>query len=137
VSPDGKWLAFVTNESGRDEVYVQPYPGPGPRQQISTGGGVAPAWAKSGRELFYTTAITGPLRMMSVPITLAPFTAGSPRVVFEGTFNLQATTRGYSVSADGQRFYLTQMNDRPPVRVTRMVLVQNWVEELKRRVPIK
>jgi serine/threonine-protein kinase len=134
-SADGKWLAYVSNESGRDEVYVQPYPGPGPRQQVSTDGGTAPAWARNGRELFYTTPYTGRLRMMAVPIALSPFRAGSPRALFEGDFSLQNTTRGYDVSADGQRFFLTQMKERPPVRPDRIVLVQNWGEELKRRVP--
>ncbi len=52
-SPDGRWLAYASNESGQSEVYVQPYPGPGPRQQVSTDGGTAPAWARDARELFY------------------------------------------------------------------------------------
>ena len=56
LSPDGRWLAYVSNQSGRVEVYVQPYPGPGARQQISVDGGTAPAWSRDGRELFYMTA---------------------------------------------------------------------------------
>jgi serine/threonine-protein kinase len=135
VSPDGHWLAYVSNESGRNEVYVQPYPGPGARRQISNAGGVTPAWARNGRELFYTTASDGHLRMMSVSITLAPFTAGSPQALFEGVYGLQSLTRGYSVTADGQKFYLTQVKERPSVRATHMVLVENWAEEVKRRVP--
>jgi serine/threonine-protein kinase len=136
-SADGRWVAYVSTESGRSEVYVQPYAGPGPRRQISTDGGDAPAWSRNGRELFYTSAGSGHIRMMAVPITLDPFATGSPRMLFEGTFSLQASTRGYDVSADGQRFYLTQLKERPPVRATHMVLVQNWVEELKQRLPVK
>ena len=135
-SPDGRWLAYVSGESGRSEVYVQPYPGPGPRRQVSINGGTAPAWSRNGRELFYTSGTTGQIRMMTVPITLAPFTFGTPRMLFEGTFSLQATTRGYDVTADGQRFFLTQSKERPPVRPTHLVLVQNWLEELKQRVPV-
>jgi hypothetical protein len=136
-SSDGRWLAFVSSESGRSEVYVQPYPGPGPRRQVSTDGGYAPAWSRNGRELFYTTATSGHIRMMAVPITQDPFTAGPPRTLFEGVFSLQALTRGYDVSADGQRFFLTQAKERPLTRANQMVLVQNWVEELKQRLPVQ
>ena len=138
-SPDGRWLAYVSDESGRSEVYVQPYPGPGPRHRVSTGGGAAPAWSRRG-EMFYTVQVTPELmRMMSVPFTVTPsFAAGTPQVLFEGLYGrLQGLTRGYDVSLDGQTFYLTQRKTRPPIRVTQMVLVQNWVEELKRRVPTK
>jgi hypothetical protein len=58
-------------------------------------------------------------------------------MLFEGTYGNQFATRDYDVSPDGQTFYLTQLKQRPPIRATEMVLVQNWVEELKRRVPIR
>jgi hypothetical protein len=138
-SPDGRWLAYASDESGRDEVYVQPYPGPGPRHQISAQGGTQPAWARNGRELFYTVpdpnATTG--KMMAVAVTLTPtLTAGVPRLlesVVEITF-----PRGYDVSTDGRRFITTRENARSPEPPpAQMILVQHWVEELKRRAPTK
>jgi serine/threonine-protein kinase len=142
-SPDGRWLAYASDESGRTEVYVQPYPGPGPRQQVSATGGTAPAWSHDGRELFYTTtqstggqaALT---RMIAVPVTLgSTFTAGAPRQLFEGRYGATAAIRAYDVSTDGRRFLMVQPKERPPVAAAEMILVQNWLEELKARVPAK
>ena len=80
-SPDGRWLAYVSNESGRYEIYVQPYLGPGGRWQISTEGGTEQVWNPNGRELFYRN---GP-KMMAVDIATQPnFAAGKPRVLFQG-----------------------------------------------------
>jgi Tol biopolymer transport system component len=138
-SPDGRWLAYVSNESGRDEVYVQPYPALGPRKQISPDGGVQPAWSHSGRVLFYTSLLgAGPLRMMAVSITTArSFEASAPQTLFEGNYQGQTLTRGYDVSFDDQRFFLPQMKPQPPIQPAQMILVQNWIEELKRRVPTR
>jgi serine/threonine-protein kinase len=143
LSPDGRWLAYMSEESGRPEVYVQPYPGPGPRQQVSANGGTGPAWSRDGRELFYSTAQTFggqavPTRMMTVPITLRPtFTVGAPRQLFEGRFGATAGIRSYDVTADGRRFLMVQQKERPPVAAAEMILVQNWLEEVKTRVPSK
>ncbi len=142
-SPDGRWVVYVSNESGRNEVYVQPYPGPGPRRLVSTEGGTAPAWSRDGRELFYTTAqSTGGqaslTKMMVVPVALRPtFTAGTPRMLFQGRYGSTAFLRGYDVSPDGQRFLMVQQKERPAATVADMLLVQNWVEELKRKVPTR
>jgi Tol biopolymer transport system component len=142
-SPDGGWLAYASNESSRSEVYVQPYPGPGSRELVSTDGGTAPGWARHGRELFYTTTQTiggqaAPTRMMVVPITLGTtFSVGAPRMLFEGRYGATCCMRPYDVTADGRRFLMLQQKERPPVSVSNMVLVQNWVEELKARVPVK
>jgi Tol biopolymer transport system component len=138
-SPDGRWLVYSSNESGRDEVYVQPYPGPGGKQQVSVEGGFAPAWARNGRELFYTVAEPGgSTKMMAVDVTMgATFTAGAPRVLFEGQYTNTIAGRGYDVTPDGRRFLMVQVNqDQPrPAPPTTMILVQHWVEELKRLVP--
>lgn len=138
-SPDGRWIAYVSNESGRDQVYVQPYPGPGARHQVSTDLGSAPLWARSGRELFYIArpAATGFNRMMAVDVTLgATFTAGKPRMLFEGQYPLTGTVRGYDVSPDGRRFLLFQFKEEAPApAITEVVMVQNWFEELQRKVP--
>jgi Tol biopolymer transport system component len=80
-SPDGHWMAYTSDESGRWEVYAQPYPGPGGKWQISTDGGTEPVWNPVGRELFYRSGN----RMMAVPVTLQPgFSAGKPVAMFEG-----------------------------------------------------
>jgi Tol biopolymer transport system component len=140
-SPDGRWLAYTSNESGRIEVYVQPYPGPGPRQQVSTDGGAGPAWSRDGRELFFmTTQTTGGqathTKMMSVAVELRPtFTAGVPRLIFEGKYGASAGIRSYDVTADGRRFLMVQQKERPAVSAAEMILVLNWAEELKARVP--
>jgi serine/threonine-protein kinase len=140
LSPDGRWLAFVSNQSGRAEVYVQPYPGPGARQQISVDGGTAPAWSRDGRELFYTTtsSVGGQAtltKMMVVSIQLKPtFTAGTPRMLFQGRYGATANIRGYDVAPDGRRFLMVQQQERPAMRLSDMIIVQNFVEELKQKV---
>jgi len=139
-SPDGRWLAYVSNESGRDEVYVQPYPGPGGRQQVSTEGGIQPAWARNGRELFYTTDVPGTgrkIKMMVADVKIAPtFTAGKPRMLFEGPYWSNIPLRGYDVAPDGRRFLMVESKEQPPApALAEMVLVLNWFEELKQKVP--
>lgn len=139
-SPDGRWLAYVSDESGRQEVFVRPYPGPGGGQAISTGGGNSPAWSRDGRQLFFTTlpAPEVTLKMMAVLVTAGPtFTAGTPRALFEGRYNSNPAVRQYDVSRDGSQFLMIRPLDRPAVKPTHMILVQNWFEELKRLVPAK
>ena len=140
-SPDGRWLAYVSNESGRHEVYVQPYPGPGERHLISTNGGEQPAWSANGRELFYVQggmyAPGGVPTLMSVKIATAQaFLAGTPEAVFESPDLASAWGRGYDVASDGRRFLLTLSKEAttslPPAQ---MIFVQHWFEELKRLVP--
>ena len=111
-SPDGRWLAYISDESGRYEVYVQSCPGPGGTVQISRGGGTEPAWNSNGRELFYRSQGFGSQgKMMAVDIVTEPdFTAGNPRTLFEGAY-LASTSRevpNYDVSADGQRFLMVK-----------------------------
>ena len=137
VSPDGHWLAYFSNESGQDEVYVRPFPKvDGGRWQISTGGGTRPAWARSGRELLYLT----PTALMSVSVQTTPtFSAGNPQKVFDGVFYAAVATRTYDVSADGQRFLMIKNTastgeTAPPAS---MVVVEHWTEELKRLLPVK
>ena len=141
-SPDGRWLAYASNESGRAEVYVQPYPGPGPRVLVSTEGGDAPAWRGDGAELFYLTLPTqsSPRSMMAVPVqsTATGLAAGAPRRLFDASaFGFVIGTRGYDVTRDGQRFLMVQTLEPPPQTPTNLVLVSNWLDELRRRVPMR
>ena len=118
---------------------MQPFPGPGPLELVSIDGGVQPAWARNGRELFYLAPGPGPTtRMMVVDVTLGPpFTAGRARVLWEAVrTRYPAGTGGrvYDVTPDG-RFVITQQRDAPQPPITHVTLVQNWLEELKRLAP--
>ena len=132
-SPDGRWLAYISDESGRSEIYVQPYPGPGGKWQISTEGGKEPVWNPNGRELFYRSGD----KMMAVDITTQPgFAAGKPRMLFEGQYQpTPATIPNYDVTPDGQRFLMLKPVEQAQAAPTQINVVLNWFEELKRRVP--
>ncbi len=123
-SPDGRWLAFTSEESGRNEIYAAPFPGPGGRVQLSTSGGVMPRWRRDGKELFYLSA---DLRLMSVEIQTSGATldAGVPKVLFEP----HPLPSFFDVSPDGQRFLLipSGVEQSPP-----MTLVQNWTAGLRK-----
>jgi eukaryotic-like serine/threonine-protein kinase len=130
-SPDGRWIAYTSNESGRDEVYVQPFPGPGGKWQISVAGGAEPVWAHGGGEIFYRVGD----RMMAVRVTRDQgFSAESPRELFHGAY--VPTRRGeasYDVSLDDRRFLMVQRDEQSAA--TRIDVIVNFAAELNRRVP--
>jgi len=128
-SPDGRWLAYVSNESGRDEVYVQPFPGPGPELPISSEGGTEPVWAKTGHEVFYRNGN----KMLTVKIATEPqFSTARPEVLFEGPYAVAAGPN-YDVTRDGQRFLMLREIERQPAPPpTTLHVVLNWFGELKR-----
>ncbi len=132
-SPDGRSLAYISDRSGRFEVYVQPFPGPGDVRQLSTDGGTEPVWARNGRELFFRQGE----RMMVVDISTTPtLSASRPRVLFVGRFEMGFLVPGaryYDVSADSQRFLMLRSEDLAAPRQLRLVV--NWFEELERLVP--
>jgi serine/threonine-protein kinase len=133
VSPDGRWLAYVSDESGRDEIYVRPFPevDAGGRWQVSTGGGTQPLWARNGRELFYRTVEA----VIAVPIETDPnFRQGNPEVVFEGNYHLFQGGPNYDVSPDGERFLMIRQ-DEGASSTSQIIVVQNWFEELERLAP--
>jgi serine/threonine protein kinase/Tol biopolymer transport system component len=132
-SPDGRWLAYVSNESGRYEIYVQPYPGPGGKWQISTEGGNEPLWNPNGRELFYRSGD----KMMAVDIaTQLGFAAGKPRMLFEGRYEPSPVpATNYDVSRDGQRFLMLKPSEQAQAAPTQINVVLNWFEELRQKVP--
>ena len=132
-SPYGLWLANVSDESGRYEIYVQPYPGPGGKYQISTEGGTEPVWNRNGRELFYRSGD----KMMAVDIsTQHSFAAGKPRMLFEGHYvPTPVSFPNYDVSPDGQRFLMLKPSESEGAAPTQINVVLNWFEELKQKVP--
>jgi dipeptidyl aminopeptidase/acylaminoacyl peptidase len=133
-SPDGHWLAYISDESGRPEIYVKPYPGPGGKWQISTEGGSEPAWNHNGRELFFRSGS----KMMAVEVTTLPtFSAGKPKLLFEGQYvPVQAglMSTAYDVSPDGQRFLMIKAGEQAQAP-SQINVVLNWFEELKQKVP--
>jgi Tol biopolymer transport system component len=130
-SPDGRFIAYTSDESGRDEIYVMPYPGPGGKSQVSRDGGTMPRWNSSGRELFFLSAGA----MMVAEVTTSPaFSAQSPRALFD----LPALTRGgvpYDVAPDGTRFLVSRVQGGASAETIELRVVVNWFEELRRLAP--
>jgi serine/threonine-protein kinase len=135
-SPDGKWLAYTSNESGRDEVYVRPFPRTeGAARLISVNGGSGPVWAPDGLTLYYRGA-SGEL--MAVSTTLTPgFTAARPRALFRyaGLFRMSGTAAAYDIHPDGQRFIMVTEGEGPPNERAQVNVVLNWFDEVRRVVP--
>jgi serine/threonine-protein kinase len=133
LSPDGQWLAFVSNESGDNAVYVRRFSGSGRKIRISAGSGQEVAWAPDGHELFYRSGD----RMMAVDIVTQPaFRAGKPHLLFERRFANGGPWRDYDVSLDGRRFLMLKPTNEDVV-LTQMNVVINWFEEVSQRVPAK
>jgi Tol biopolymer transport system component len=124
-SPDGKWVAYVSNESGRDEVYAMPFPPTGAKQQISTAGGDVPRWRADGKELFYLTPTAD---LMAAEITRPGGTLQTGKQ--QRLFTLLSNRTVYAPSPDGQRFLVSQTGSTtaaPPLTV-----VHNWRALLKK-----
>lgn len=130
-SPDGRFVAYVSNESGRPEVYVQSFPGPGGKWQVSTGGGDQPQWRRDGKELFY---VAPDKNLMAVPVTVGgSFETGTPVSLFRTRVRTTALTderNNYIFTPDGQRFLISNLleeGNKQPIMV-----VLNWAANLKR-----
>ena len=140
ISRDGRWLAYASNETGSYEVFVQPFPNVSDGEwQISTGGGVEPVWAHNGRELFFLDPTTFELKGAEFSTTADSFQRGRITTLFtapEGPLSrlLRGGVRAYDVALDDERFLMTRAveSDEGPASV---VVVQNFFEELKARVP--
>jgi serine/threonine-protein kinase len=127
VSPDGKWVAYDSDESGRQEVFVRHFPNVNAgKWTISTGGGRQPHWAPNGRELYY--ALGSAIYSVSVETKGDSFVAGAPEMLFSGPFDLLTTD--YTLSVDGARFIMVESD--PNARPTQIQVVLNWAEEVKR-----
>ena len=138
-SPDGRYVAHVSDQTGEREIYIRPFPGPGGQETVSVGGGDEPAWAPNG-ELFYRRP--SDYAMMVVDVSTDPtLSVGQPRELFRGgTYDGGSSRAKYAVTADGARFLMsasratsteTAGGTRP-----RVVVVQNWHQELLERVPV-
>ena len=135
-SPDGRWLAYSSNESGTQEVYVRPFPGPGGRWQVSTGGGRLPLWSRDGRELLFQTLDR---RVMAVTYTAKgdSFAAGKPRLWTETRLRGIGNFSNYDLAPDGKRLAAFVANDasaeKPPTHLTFLL---NFFDELRRKSPV-
>ena len=134
-SPDSKWLAYVSDESGQTQVYVRPYPEPDVKWLISDEeeGGGQPVWSPDGTELFYRSG--DKTMVVSIQTQDQTLTAGSPRALFEGRYVNHSSPPGYQyydISPDGERFLMVKEEELPEAQIN---VVLNWFEELKRLVP--
>jgi serine/threonine-protein kinase len=132
-SPDGRWLAYVSDESGINEIYVRPQGTTNGKWKISADGGTEPVWSRDSRELFYRAGD----KMMAATISTGPaFSASVPKVIFTGQYQFSGTgVSGYDVSLDGRRFLMVQQTEAAqPAKQIDIVL--NWIEQL-RGVPVK
>jgi len=132
ISPDGKWLAYSSDESGRSEIYVQPFPQGGRKWQVSSGGANQPLWAPDGRRLLFRTIDS----VMGIAIDTQPeFRSGKQSVLFSGLFKSRNGFGhpNYDVSRDGQRFLMLQPSLPEGDGATEINVILNWSEELKTR----
>ncbi len=128
LSPDGRWIAWASDESGQYQVYVAPFPGPGARVQISRAGGLQPRWRPSGGELYFKTP-DNTLTAVPIESDSGTFSVGSPQPLFQIVEFLGPNS--YDVSADGQRFLV-----REPLRegeVSPITLLTDWTALVDRR----
>ena len=136
LSPDGRWMAYQSNESGNYEIYVRPFPNVDDDQvPVSTAGGYKPLWSRDGRELFYLDA-GPPVRLMSVPVvaTETAFSVGTRSSILDWPYRDGRAGRMYDVSLDGQQFLAIKESGTEDASA-RIIVVQNWFEEVQRLVP--
>jgi eukaryotic-like serine/threonine-protein kinase len=126
VSPNGKWIAYVTTESGTDQVVVQPFPGPGPRTQVSTHGGREPVWSRDGRRLIYRDN----RNFVAATVSSTPaFAVTTRQILFPDVFAQAAYHANYDVLPDGQTMLLLKPSEDP-----QLMVVRNWIGEVRTRM---
>jgi serine/threonine-protein kinase len=139
VSPDGRWLAYESNELGAPEIFVRPFPAlHSGLWQVSTGGGTRPLWSRDGKELFYLDASTFFLTAVAVEPREEALSIGRPEVVIRKAYVNALMARTYDVSPDGRRFLM--IKEATPEQDDadgQIVLVQNWFDELRRLAPAR
>jgi len=133
-SPDGRWVAYASDESGRSEIYVRSLPATNRRWQVSAAGGDEPMWSRNQRELFYRAG--DQLMAVAVMPRADSFTVGQPRMLFSGKYDTLPWASNYDVAPDGQRFLMVR-SAQQGANGNQIDVVVNWFEELKRLVPAK
>ena len=135
-SPDGRWLAYLSTESGRAEVYVQPFPGPGGKWLISTGGGNFPMWSRTRRELFYNAGRSDHGRAVSRWMGTR-FVPTKPQLWSEARHITRPGSRMFDLHPDGERFALVAMPEtQTETRPDKVIVVFSFFDELRRIAPV-
>ena len=132
-SPDGRWMAYYSNESGTFEVYVRPFPGPGGKWQISTNGGMTPRWSSNGKELFYHT-LDNKLMVAEYVASGDSFNAGGPRQWSPGQFTARGPNRNFDVHPDGKRIMVMKTPEAEIPSISKVSFIFNFFEELRRKM---
>ena len=133
-SPDGRWLAYQSSESGSFEVYVRPFPGPGGKWQISTGGGVVPRWSRNGRELFYRTATESKIMVVTYTASGDSFQADKPQLWSPGQFTDRGATFNFDLHPDGKRFAVLKVpGAEQAAAVNKVSFIFNFFDEIRRK----
>ena len=136
-SPDGHWLAYNSNESGSYEVYVRPFPGPGGKWQISTGGGFMPQWSRNSRELFYRTP-DNRIMTASYSVTADSFHADKPRSWSDVQISNRGLDRNFTPHPDGKRIaFFKTLGEEAQSRITKVTFILNFSDEIRRKVPVQ
>jgi serine/threonine-protein kinase len=131
-SPDGRFLAFVSDETGQEEVYVLPFPGRGPKYLVSKGGGREPVWSRDGREIYYRAGRA----MMAAALDRGErFGVESPQKLFEGSYNFEPLSAHpvYDISREGRFLMVKSLS--PPRYPTKIEVVLNWFDDVKDKAP--
>jgi dipeptidyl aminopeptidase/acylaminoacyl peptidase len=132
LSPDRRWLAYASDQTGQQEIWVRPYPGPGAAVRISPNGGEEAVWARSGRELYYLEGT----RLMAVAVTAGDrFNFSPATLLFDNNYLLSPQPPSYDVAWDGRFLMIKPIGGDTEVAPSQIVVIQNWFEELKRLVP--
>jgi serine/threonine-protein kinase len=135
LSPDDLWVAYASQRAGQTQVYIERHPGLGDRRPISSGGGTQPLWSRNGRELYYFDTFNQ--QLMMVPITPGPnLVVGTQKALFPAALFQLRGWRTYDVMPDGRFVMILRSGSDAGTRANPIV-VQNWTEELKARVPVK
>jgi dipeptidyl aminopeptidase/acylaminoacyl peptidase len=135
-SPDGRWLAYQSNESGRQQVYVRPFPGPGGKWQISTSGGAYPTWSRTRPELFFSS-LDQQIMVATYRVEGDSFRADQPRLWTEARFLTRPRQRSFDLHPDGDRFALAAVPDTPSAaRQDKLIFIFNFFDELRRLAPV-
>ena len=132
-SPDGRWLAYYSDESGTFEVYVRPFPGPGGKWQISANGGMTPRWSANGKELFYHT-LDNKLMVAEYTASGDSFNAGAPRQWSPGQFTARGPNRNFDVHPDGKRVMVMKTPDAEMPSISKVSFIFDFFEEIRRKV---
>ena len=133
MSPDGRWVAYTSDESGKNQLYVRPFPGPGGKWQVSTDGGLYPEWSHKGNELFFLSP-NSILKVVSYTVKGDAFVRGEERVKFPKPISRIGGLRNYSSAPDGKQFVVLLPPDaQEGAPLPRLTFLVNFTDELERR----